>query len=76
GEADCGICVYSAAKALDLAFVPVGQERYELAIRREQLPDARIRALVAALRSPAFRERLTAMGGYDTTLTGVQRGLP
>ncbi|MDD1646027.1 MAG: hypothetical protein LUP93_06965 [Methanomicrobiales archaeon] len=24
--------MYSAAKALDLAFVPVGQERYELAI--------------------------------------------
>jgi len=76
GEADCGICVYSAAKALGLAFVPIGQERYELAIRREQMPDARIRALVAAIRSPVFRDRLAAMGGYDTTLTGVQRGLP
>ncbi|MDD1653235.1 MAG: molybdopterin biosynthesis protein [Methanomicrobiales archaeon] len=76
GEADAGICVYSAAKALDLAFVPVGKERYELAIRREQMADARIRALVAAIRSPAFRDRLAAMGGYDTTLTGVQRGSP
>jgi putative molybdopterin biosynthesis protein len=76
GEADCGICVYSAAKALGLAFVPIGQERYELAIRREHMPDPRIAALVAAIRSPAFRDRLTAMGGYDTALTGVQRGLP
>ncbi|MDD1651412.1 MAG: molybdopterin biosynthesis protein [Methanomicrobiales archaeon] len=76
GEADCGICVYSAAKALGLAFVPVGQERYELAIRREQMTDPRIQALVTALGSPAFRDRLTAMGGYDTTLTGVQRGQP
>jgi putative molybdopterin biosynthesis protein len=76
GEADCGICVYSAAKALGLAFVPIGQERYELAIRRDQMPDARIRALIDAIRSPSFRERLAAMGGYDTALTGVQRGLP
>ena len=76
GEADCGICVYSAAKALGLAFVPIGQERYELAIRREHMPDPRIAGLVAAIRSQAFRDRLTAMGGYDTALTGVQRGLP
>ncbi|MDD1660066.1 MAG: molybdopterin biosynthesis protein [Methanomicrobiales archaeon] len=76
GEADCGICVYSAAKALGLAFVPVGQERYELAVRREHMADARVRALVGAIRSPAFRDRLAAMGGYDTALTGVQRGSP
>lgn len=76
GEADCGICVYSAARALGLKFVPVGQERYELAIHRETIADPRIGALITAIRSPAFTDRLAAMGGYDTTLTGGQRGLP
>jgi len=56
--------------------VPVGQERYELAIHRENMADPRIGALITAIRSPAFTDRLAAMGGYDTTLTGGQRGLP
>jgi putative molybdopterin biosynthesis protein len=76
GEADCGVCVYSAAQALGLAFVPVGQERYELAIRREGMDDPRLEALIGAIRSPSFRDRLAAMGGYDTTLTGERRGVP
>ncbi|NYT06774.1 MAG: molybdopterin biosynthesis protein, partial [Methanomicrobiales archaeon] len=33
GEAEAGMCVYSAAQALGLPFVPVGTERYELAFR-------------------------------------------
>lgn len=76
GEAEAGICVYSAAKALGLAFVPVAKERYELAIRREHMEDSRIQALVEAIRSPAFRRTLQRLGGYDDTITGVQRKVP
>jgi len=73
GEAETGLCVYSAAKALGLPFVPVAQERYEIAIRREHADDPRIRALVAAIRSPAFKAILERLGGYDTTETGTLR---
>jgi putative molybdopterin biosynthesis protein len=73
GEADAGMCVYSAAKALGLPFVPVAQERYELAIRREHANDPRITALIKAIQSPAFREILTRLGGYDTSETGRKR---
>jgi putative molybdopterin biosynthesis protein len=73
GEADAGMCVYSAAKALGLPFVPVAQERYELAIRREHANDPRITALVKAIQSPAFRDILIRLGGYDTSETGQQR---
>jgi putative molybdopterin biosynthesis protein len=73
GEAEAGLCVYSAAKALGLPFVPVSQERYELAIRREHADDPRIRALVQAIRSDAFRAILNRLGGYDTTETGFLR---
>jgi len=79
GEADAGMCVYSAAKALGLSFVPVAQERYELAIRREHREDSRIVALEQAVRSPQFREILLQLGGYDVSVTGVRRqepGLP
>jgi putative molybdopterin biosynthesis protein len=76
GEADAGMCVYSAAHALGLKFVPVGTERYEIAIRREHLDDPRIRTLIGAINSPAFKESLIRLGGYYTKETGVQRALP
>ena len=73
GEADAGMCVYSAARALGLSFVPIGKERYELAIRSDDLADPRIRTLVDAIRSERFREILRDLGGYDTTCTGQLR---
>ncbi len=76
GEADAGMCVYSAAKALGLRFVPVASERYEIAIRRNHLSDPRVEALCDAISSQEFREILHRLGGYDTTETGVRRELP
>jgi putative molybdopterin biosynthesis protein len=73
GEAEAGLCVYSAAKALGLPFVPVSQERYELVIRREHADDLRIRALVNVIRSPEFKTILNRLGGYDTSETGFLR---
>ncbi|MDD1676246.1 MAG: molybdopterin biosynthesis protein [Methanomicrobiales archaeon] len=76
GEADAGVCVYSAAKALGLSFSPVAKERYEIAVRKEYATDPRITALFETIRGKSFRERLTAMGGYDITGSGEQRTLP
>lgn len=76
GEADAGLCVYSAAHALGLPFVPVAQERYEIAIRREHMEDPRIHAIVSAIRSPQFKEVLNNLGGYDDSITGVLRQVP
>jgi putative molybdopterin biosynthesis protein len=76
GDADAGMCVYSAAKALGLPFVPVGKERYELAIRTEDGEDPRIQGLVSAISSPSFRDTLIRLGGYDTRETGVFRTVP
>jgi putative molybdopterin biosynthesis protein len=75
GEADAGMCVYSAAKALGLPFIPVAQERYELAIRREHREDPRIRKLAEAIRSEEFKALLNHLGGYDSTETGILRSI-
>ena len=74
GEADAGMGVYSAAKALDLAFVPVATERYELVMHRAMLDDPRITALVETVSSAAFKRVLRDLGGYETDETGVLRG--
>ncbi len=75
GEADAGMGVYSAAKALDLAFVPVATERYELAMHRQTLDDPRVSALVETVSSETFKQILSDLGGYETAETGVLRGL-
>ena len=73
GEADAGMCVYSAAKALGLPFVPVAQERYELAFRKEHREDPRLLKLINTIQSPEFSAVLGSLGGYDSTETGMRR---
>jgi putative molybdopterin biosynthesis protein len=76
GEADAGMCVASAAKALSLPFVPVAKERYELVIRTGLTDDPRIAALLATIDSPDFSTALVTRGGYDVKETGRRRQLP
>ncbi|MDT8357848.1 MAG: molybdopterin biosynthesis protein [Methanomicrobiaceae archaeon] len=77
GEAEAGMCVYSAAKALGLPFVPVGTERYELGMRRSLLEeDSRLQELLRIIDTDEFRAVLTRLGGYGVRETGVRRELP
>jgi putative molybdopterin biosynthesis protein len=76
GEADAGMCVFSAARALGLRFVPVAQERYEIAIRKAHMDDLRVTSLCSVIASPEFKEILDRLGGYDTKVTGERRALP
>jgi putative molybdopterin biosynthesis protein len=73
GEAEMGLGIYSAARALGLAFSPVATERYELALDPASLDDTRVAALVDAISSAPFREHLQAFGGYDLNRTGERR---
>jgi putative molybdopterin biosynthesis protein len=74
GSAEMGIGVYSAAKACNLAFVPIGYERYELVIREELYRnDARMAQIVSLIQSPEFSAKLVQLGGYDVSETGFVR---
>ncbi len=70
GTADCGLGIFAAAKALDLGFVPLARERYDLLLPRAALDDPRVRALLGVIADPAFQERVRGLGGYETGLTG------
>ncbi len=69
GIADAGLGVRSAAIALNLDFVPVGWERFDLVIPAEHTE--RVHPLLAALRSDGFKQALGAQPGYDTRETGT-----
>jgi putative molybdopterin biosynthesis protein len=70
GRADLGLGIYAAARALDLDFIPVVQERYDLIIPETYFEEEKIQALLAVVRSAEFREAVSALGGYDLSLSG------
>ena len=70
GAADCGMAIYAAAKALDLDFIPMDTEQYDLVIPSDFLDDPNIRAVLDVIRSQRFRKRVGQLGGYDPSKSG------
>jgi len=70
GTADCGMGIFAAAKALDLGFIPVEREQYDLIIPSPLLDEPNIQAILEAIRSDHFRERVINLGGYDPSMSG------
>jgi putative molybdopterin biosynthesis protein len=64
GSADVGVGVLSAAKAMDLDFVPIGEEEYDFAIPVKYLEEDMIQLFIKVLQSKEFKESLEKMGGY------------
>jgi putative molybdopterin biosynthesis protein len=72
GVADVGMGVLAAARALDLEFIPVAIEEYDLVIPEEYLNDEKILTLLDVIRSPQFKNRVVALGGYGVERTGEE----
>lgn len=70
GAADCGMGIYAAAKALDLDFIAMDREQYDLVIPTAILDDPNIRIVLDTIRSSGFRERVLTLGGYDPSRSG------
>ena len=70
GSADTGLGIYAAAKALDLDFVPIVTEEYDLVIPEEFFEDEKIELMLEVIRSQEFKELVDQLGGYDTSETG------
>lgn len=71
GLADVGLGILAAAKALDLDFVPVAREDYQLLLLPETLELEAVQALLQVIRDPAFQRQIEALGGYDTAGAGT-----
>lgn len=70
GAADCGMGIYAAARALDLDFITMVREQYDLIIPSSHLENRNIQELVSTIRSDGFKERVNALGGYDSAKSG------
>ncbi|MBQ9014648.1 MAG: molybdopterin biosynthesis protein [Firmicutes bacterium] len=69
---DAGMGILSAAKAMDLDFIPIADEEYDFAIPEEYLQLPHVQAFLEVLGSDAFRARVQRLGGYTFERTGKQ----
>ncbi len=70
GTADAGLGIHAAARALDLDFIPVVTEQYDLLIDNDFADTPMVEEFLATIRSQRFKERVLALGGYSTETTG------
>ncbi|OWZ84753.1 molybdopterin biosynthesis protein [Natranaerobius trueperi] len=68
--ADCGLGIRAAAEALDLEFVPVAKERYDLAIPRKYWEWDGIQYILQVIRSEGFKNSIDELSGYDLSSSG------
>jgi putative molybdopterin biosynthesis protein len=71
GRADCGLGIAAAAQALDLDFIPLFQERYDLVIPTEFFDSQLIAPLLGLLELREFRNAVAALPGYDIRPMGT-----
>jgi putative molybdopterin biosynthesis protein len=63
--------IFAAAKALDLDFVSMVQEQYDLIVPSTMLKQPNIQAILETIRTERFRERVLSLGGYDPSKSGL-----
>lgn len=76
GSADVALGVAAAARALDLGFVPLTSERYDLVLLAHSLQAPWFGPLIETLASPAFRAEAEALGGYNAAQSAWIRRVP
>ncbi len=68
---DTGLAIYASAKIMDLDFIPVEMERYDLGVLPDLLNRDQLDCLLAAVNSPEFKQRMQDFGGYHMDQTGL-----
>ena len=71
GFVDAGMGIMAAALASDLEFIPLENERYQIAVPSKFIGSMEnVDILLESLLSENLREQIDALGGYDVSLMG------
>ncbi|MFO7963380.1 MAG: helix-turn-helix transcriptional regulator [Desulfobacterales bacterium] len=70
GQADAGPAIRYIAALLDLDFIPLRWERYDLLIGKERFFDKGVQVFLSLLHEEEFHEMAGALTGYDLKNTG------
>ncbi|MEN8171670.1 MAG: molybdopterin biosynthesis protein [Chloroflexota bacterium] len=69
-RADCGLGIAAAAKALNLDFMPLFQERYDLIVPQKYYESSLLDPLWLVMDDPQFKAMIESLPGYDTAMLG------
>ena len=72
GRADCGLGIAAAAHALDLDFIPLYQERYDLVIPQQFYDSVLLEPLIKILHDDAFKNAVLNLPGYNVEQMGKE----
>jgi putative molybdopterin biosynthesis protein len=70
GIVDTGLGILPAARAMNLDFIPIAKERYDLIIPTLYFKDEKVQKVIETIRSDEFKRMVLQMGGYDVSRTG------
>lgn len=70
GRADCGMGIEAVTQSLDLDFIPLVEERYDLIIPEEYVGQSLLEPLFEVLEDSDFRKMVASLPGYDTEPMG------
>lgn len=70
GRADAGLGIHAVAGLLDLDFVPLRWERFDLMIFKERFFDANVQNFIGLLHEKEFLKLVESLQGYDVHLSG------
>ncbi len=73
GRADCGLGIKAAAIALELDFIPLFNETYELVIPEENFNSDLFQPVIKAASDLEFHSRIDKLPGYDPSHIGEIR---
>jgi|AntRauTorckE6833_2_1112554.scaffolds.fasta_scaffold00234_10 putative molybdopterin biosynthesis protein len=70
GTADTALGIRAAAQAVDLDFIPVKKEKYDIIIKKDMLEDKRIKQIIKIIKSEKFKHSVTELKGYSLDESG------
>lgn len=70
GSGDCGLGVLSAATCMNLDFIPIANEDYDIVFHKSMLEDERFKCFYKVITSKGFKDKVMSIGGYDLKDTG------
>lgn len=70
GRADVGLAIRPVASVLNLDFVPLRWERYDLLVAKDRFFDKGVQLFLGMLHEEEFHEQARNFEGYDTSLSG------
>ncbi|WP_232698196.1 substrate-binding domain-containing protein [Brevibacillus daliensis] len=70
GKADVGVGIEKAAKLLEVEFIPLMTEQYDLVMMDTHENRQLIETILTLLQGEEFRREISSIGGYDVSMCG------